>query len=111
MYSELVPKVPQQDKTKNIITDHINKRRDNQKHLRRAKKEESCDRLHKASLKQAETLKQTSQRKQSKRQYSASVRQTETAEDTAYRCQYNRQYKKTSKGTKKHHKKPSNDNT
>ena len=92
MYQKYLNKIKEE-----IITNHINKGHDNQKHLRRAKKRRECDRLHKASVKEAETPEQTSQRKQSKRQYSASVRQTETAEDTAYRHQYNRQYKKTSR--------------
>ena len=96
MYSELVPKVPQQDKRRNYYQSYKQRTRQSETPDESQKRRE-CDRLRKASVKQTETPEQTSQRKQSKRQYSASVRQTETAEDTAYRRQYNRQYKKTSR--------------
>ena len=96
MYSELVPKVPQQNKRRNYYQSY--KQRTQQSETpEESQKRRQCDRLCKASVKHAETPEQTSQRKQSKRQYSASVRQTETAQDTAYRRQYNRQYKKTSR--------------
>ena len=96
LYSELVPKVPQQEKRRSYYRSYRQRTRQSETPEDSQKRRQS-DRLHKASVKQTKTHEQSCQRKESKRQYIASVRETETAHKTAYRRQTNREYKKTSR--------------
>ena len=61
MYSELVPKDPQQDKRRNYYRSYKQRTRQSETPEESQKRRE-CDRLHKASVKQTETPEQTSQR-------------------------------------------------